>query len=77
MWVLAVSFLVRWLASLLFRYKHQGCLTVVAEGVDRVFAGGFDGGVDAKDEADDNGSGERDHEDVDVDVGVERSDNRK
>ncbi len=52
-------------------------LTEVTEGVDGVFAGGFDGGIDAKDEADDDGSGESDHEDIDVDVRVKRSNNRK
>ena len=49
-------------------------LTIVAEGVDGVFAGGANGGVDAEEEADCNGGGKGDHENVDVDIWGERRD---
>ena len=42
-------------------YREPQALTIVAEGVDGVFAGGLGGGVDAEDEADSDGGGESDH----------------
>ena len=52
-------------------------LTEVAEGVDGVFPGSFDGRVNAEDEADDDRGGKGNHENVDVNIGSEGGDNGK
>ena len=46
----------------------------MAEGIDRIFAGGFEGGVETEKCADADGDGEGGEEDVFVDIGSEWGD---